>query len=858
MALSPGARLGNYEILGLLGAGGMGEVYRARDPKLNRDVAIKVLPASLANDADYLARFQREAQVLAALNHPNIAAIYGLEGHAIVMELVEGESPRGPLPVKEALDIARQIAEALEAAHDKGIIHRDLKPGNVKITPGGVVKVLDFGLAKAVERNSTSSADSPTLTMRATEAGLILGTAGYMSPEQAAGKPVDRRADIWSFGVVLYELITGARLFDGETVSHTLADVLRADIDLSKIPEGPVRELIRRCLERNLKNRLSHIGEARYVIDHVGDAVEKPRSERRSKFGWVPWAIAAAAVAVGVIGWMRPRPSSSPVARFEIHPPELSRTRAASEEGGSAISPDGSMIAFAALSSGDVSMLYIRPMDSLTARQIPGTEGAARPFWSPDSKALAFVAGGKLKRLEVSGIGSQTIAEVSRARGGDWRADGEILFSDQTSDIRRISAFGGIAASVTHIDKTTELSHYYPQFLPDGKSFLYLMRTLASMSATPEALQNAGIYVGSLDGKPPVLLVRSAFKAVYDPATQMLLYTRDGPTLLAQRMELSPPRLTGEPVVIAEKVSRSRNNGYLDFSISTSGTLLYSMQRATSRGRFAWRDRSGKVVETAGNEIIQIGNFALSPDGTRVAYSTSATPEASAGTWVTDLSGGTITRIVPQNSFVLRWSPDGKFLYWPGTERIMRKRVDGSGTEEIVFNNTLPLQGFAVSPDGNNMLVVTNEGLRLVSLHGEQKVEMFEASRGGRVAGPRFSPDGRWVAFVDSETGKLEVAVRGFPEKRGKWIVSTNGGHTPAWRSDGKELYWLSGITLMAADIDITGETVRVGKPKPLFQLLLPIYYPSNNGQRFFVFEESSQAEAPMVVVQNWAAGLGK
>jgi len=857
MALSPGARLGNYEILGLLGAGGMGEVYRARDPKLNRDVAIKVLPAALANDADYLARFQREAQVLAALNHPNIAAIYGLEGHAIVMELVEGESPKGPLPVREALDIARQIAEALEAAHDKGIIHRDLKPANVKITRDGVVKVLDFGLAKAVERNSTSSADSPTLTMRATEAGLILGTAGYMSPEQAAGKPVDRRADIWSFGVVLYELITGAKLFDGETVSHTLADVLRADIDVGKIPEGPVRELVRRCLERNLKNRLSHIGEARYIIDHAGDPVEKPGNERRAKYGWLPWAIAAAAIAVGAFGWMRPRPSPASTARFEIHPLE-SRTRAASEEGGSAISPDGCMIAFAAVASGDVSMIYIRPMDSLEARAIPGTEGAARPFWSPDSRSLAFVAGSKLKRLDISGGGTQTLAEVNRARGGDWRADGEILFSDQSSDIRRISAFGGTAASVTRIDKSTELSHYYPQFLPDGKSFLYLMRTLATMSGTPEALANAGIYVGSLEGKPPILLVRSAYKAVYDPATRMLLYTRDGATLLAQRMELSPPRLTGEPVVIAEKVSRSRNNGYLDFSISTSGTLLYSMQRTTSKGRFAWRDRSGKILETLGNEITQLGYFALSPDGTRVAYGTAGSPETSPGTWVTELRGGTITRILSQNPPVLRWSPDAKFLYWSLSERILRKRVDGSGAEETVFKSGFPLQGFTVSPDGNNMLINSNEGLQLLSLNGEQKAVLFEAARGGRTTAPRFSPDGRWVAFADMETGKLEIAVRGFPERRGKWTVSTNGGQTPGWRSDGREIFWLSGNSLMAADIDITGEAVRVGKAKPLFQLLLPIYYPSNDGQRFFVFEESTQAEAPMVVVQNWAAGLGK
>jgi serine/threonine protein kinase len=391
MPLTAGAKLGPYEILAPIGQGGMGEVYRARDSKLNRDVAIKVLPPTLANDADYLARFQREAQVLASLNHPNIAAIYGLEGNAIVMELVEGETLRGPLPVAEALAVARQIAEALEAAHEKGIVHRDLKPANVKVTPEGVVKVLDFGLAKAVERTSSpSNAESPTLTIRATEAGMILGTAGYMSPEQAAGKPVDRRADIWSYGVVLWELLTDKRLFDGESISHTLADVLRAPIDLGQLPEETpptIRELIRRCLDRNLKNRLRDIGEARIAIDNssAGPAVAAPVKSSR----W-PWAVAAAAL-VAALGWTawreKPRETLVP-GIFDVNPPVGGRFAPIVHIGGSAISPDGRTLAFVAVTAKGETLLHVRPLNSLEARALPGTEDAGRPFWSPDSRAL--------------------------------------------------------------------------------------------------------------------------------------------------------------------------------------------------------------------------------------------------------------------------------------------------------------------------------------------------------------------------------------------------------------------------------------------------------------------------------------
>ena len=480
MPLTIGDHLGPYEILGPLGAGGMGEVYRARDPKLNRDVAIKVLPAALANDADYLARFQREAQALAALHHPNIATIFGLEQNAIVMELVEGQNPKGPLPLNEALNIARQIAEALEAAHDKGIIHRDLKPGNIIVTPDGVVKVLDFGLAKTAEKSAgPTTADSPTLTMRATEAGLILGTAAYMSPEQAAGKPVDRRADIWSFGVVLHELLTAKRLFHGETVSHTPADVLRADVDLTKIPAGPIRDLIRRCLDRNLKNRLQHIGEARIAIENYlanpGEA--KPALKPTSRW---PWAFAAVCLLGAIAGWgLLLRKSTEPVSPFklEINPPEGGRFSSINFTGGSAISPDGRTLAFVATNAKGETLLHLRSLDSLEARALSGTEAAGTPFWSPDSKSLAYVTRGKLMRFDLAGGAAVALCDGSRARGGSWNEDGVILFVGQQTELNRIPSAGGTPSPVTRLNREAgETSHYYPQFLPGGKEFLYLVR----------------------------------------------------------------------------------------------------------------------------------------------------------------------------------------------------------------------------------------------------------------------------------------------------------------------------------------------------------------------------------------------
>jgi len=854
MALSTGDKLGPYEIVGPLGAGGMGEVYRARDLALNREVAIKVLPAALASDADYLARFQREAQALAALNHPNIAAIYGLEGNAIVMELVEGEMLRGPLPLKEAMGIARQIAEALEAAHEKGIIHRDLKPGNVMVTASGVVKVLDFGLAKGVERSSISGANSPTLTMRATEAGLILGTAGYMSPEQAAGKAVDRRADIWSFGVVLWELITGKRLFEGETISHTLADVIKGEIDFSGIPEGPVRELVRRCLDRNLKERLSHIAEARYVIDHYA---ERPAAVKLGKASRMPWVVCAVlAVVAGYLG-LRKTGEAVP-ARFDITPPagaQFSGGIASTE--GSAISPDGRTLAFMATNAKGETLLHVRPLDSLEALALAGTENAGRPFWSPDSKLLGFMGGGKLKRVEVVGGSPVLLCEVSFPRGGTWSEEGVILFADRNLGLLRIPASGGTPAAVTKVNtEAGEAFHYSPQFLPGGKEFLFLVRGVDRAKS--------GIYLGALDGRAAVLIQLSEFNGLYDAMSRRLLYLHGNGTLMARRLELDPPRLTGDPVIVAEGVGGIGINGYGEFSISGNGTLFYGRGGAVRKVRFGWVDRAGKVLEQIGQPVEVGSEYSLSPDGIRVAYGAG---RGASDIWVMGLENGISARLTFNGGSFPRWSPDGRYLYYGSggsfnTGGISRKAADGSGEEELVWKGAAGSVQ-SISPDGKQLLFGLGDVL-LLPLGGEQKAVPYVQTKFAEWDGV-FSPDGRWVAYTSDESGRQEVYIQGFPERRGKWLVTAEGGYSPSWRAHGKELYWrgLDGRTVMAAAVELQAGGVKAGRGELLFRggdgSFTPPQ-PSRDGKRFLeaIPEGGEAAGLPMVVVLNWAAGLGK
>jgi len=845
MPLTRGDKLGPYEILALLGAGGMGEVYRARDAKLNREVAIKVLPPALANDADYLARFQREAQALAALNHPNIAAIYGLEGNAIVMELVEGDTLRGPLSVKDALPIARQIAEALEAAHDKGIIHRDLKPANIKLTPEGVVKVLDFGLAKSIDRTTSSGADSPTLSMRSTEAGVILGTAAYMSPEQAAGKPVDRRADIWSFGVVLYELHTGKRLFQGETVSHTLARVLTADIDLAKIPEGPLRELIRRCLDRNLKNRLRDIAEARYMIDHYGT---KPMVAAKPNY-W-PWGIATCLAIALVVIYFRQSPPDLPVRITSINPPEKTTF------GDIALSPDGKLLAFTALSEGKPH-LWVRPLHAATAQRLAGTEWANLLFWSPDSRWIGFFASGKLKKIQAAGGPVQALCDVPIPTGGAWNAEGLILFGELTSGLYRVPAPGGSPVAVTTLDRTRgERDHYWPVFLPGGRRYLYLINGSDA--------NTAGIYMGGLETAKRTRLVRDLTRPGYaiGPAGEAyLVFLRQG-TLLAQRLDAERAALTGETFPVAEKVAR--------YSVAGTGLLTYATS-GEETSQLTWMDRAGALLENVGEPVAGRVHPALSAGEKQVVLG--GLSGANFDIWVRDLVRGLATRFTfhPAAEIFPVWSPDGSRIVFSsnreGSFDLYTKRTSGAGQEEPLLKTASNKAASSWSSDGRLLLYVeldpkTKQDLWVLPMEGERKPVVFLRTEFNEQDGA-FSPDGKWIAYQSDESGRYEVYVQPYPATGAKWQVSKDRGSAPRWRRDGKELFWLSeGGTLLAAEVT-AGPAFQLATTRRLFETriqdIFERYAVSADGKRFLIpLLVESDANRSLTAIQNWLAAANR
>jgi serine/threonine-protein kinase len=878
-----GKTVSHYRILEKLGAGGMGEVYRAHDTRLGRDVAIKVLPEAFANDRERLARFEREAQVLAALNHPHIASIHGLEDSSgtpcLVMELVEGPTlverlGRGPLPVKEALELAHQIAEALEAAHEKGIIHRDLKPQNVKVTREGAIKVLDFGLAKAREAEVTESdlSQSPTLSAAATRAGTILGTAAYMSPEQARGKAIDKRADIWAFGCVLFELLTGKKAFSGETVSDTLASIIKPNPEWDLLPtETPpaIRELLERCLEKDSKRRLRDIGEARITIEKalaeptpVGRPTVLAVARRRSRWTQVlPWGLAGllSLILIGVISGGPRRSSRSIPPRAVRFSFSLALPAGLDLSGGVvplvSVSPDGSRLAYVGR-DGERSKLYLRDLDRLEPRPIAGTDGATAPFFSPDGQWIGFFADGKLKKVAVTGGPVLTLANAMTGGGAAWWAEDTIVFSGDTfGGLSKISAAGGKPQVLTTPDpKRGEYWHVWPEFLPGGQGVLFTI-------GTGVTFENARIAALSLKTGEQKTLIEGAMNPHYLPTGQ-LIYAQQG-AILAAPFDLGRLAVTGPPTPILEGVMIDLISGVAQLSVSAQGTIAYIPGHPVlAENSLVSVDRNGVARELA-KDRRPYEDLSLSPDGTRVAMTIMG---PTWNVWVFDLARGTLTRLTFEgDNRDPEWTPDGKRIVYTsfrdGRYGLYWRPPDGSGTEELLTRWEHWVVAWSFSPDGEFLAFyeldpTTRAAMWLLPLRGDRKAQLF--LRTGSVESfPMFSRDGHWIAYESDETGRSEVYVRPFPGPGGKWQVSTDGGEKPVWARNGRELFYRNGNKMMAAPVE-TKPAFKAGTPRVLFEK--PYWQAGHDydvtpdGQHFIMIKRSEQQEAPVQVnvVVNW------
>ena len=874
MSLLPGTRLGPYEILSPLGAGGMGEVYRARDGKLNREVAIKVLPEAVAEDAERLARFQREAQVLAALNHPQIAAIYGLEKsgriEALVLELVEGETladriAGGPIPVDEALDIARQIADAFEAAHERGIVHRDLKPANVKITPEGKVKVLDFGLAKALtgDHSSPDMTHSPTLTAAATQAGVVIGTAAYMSPEQARGRSVDKRADIWAFGVVLYEMLAGRKPFEGETVSDTLAAVLRADIDWAALPPqtpSSVRRVLRRCLDRDAKKRCRDIADARIEMDEAPETGEVLAPMVSGPGRRVPLllALVAAALLAGAGWWMALRPRRSArdsVVRLSVNLPR-GQAIPVEELPNFALSRDGAQIAYVAKKESGKSALYLRSMGSFDARELPDTEGTTAPFFSPDGQWLGYLVGGRVQKVAVSGGPPQPVCDtmVSALGGAAWADDGSIFAPSTNGSLMRVAPSGGKCVEIVQPDPTRG-QLLQPESLPGGKGILF---------TSLGGFQTSQAHIAVLDlktGKAQVIISQGTSPRYVEPG--FIVFGRSG-AILAAPFDPQGMKLLGQPVPVVENVMPDSASGIEQFAVSRSGVLAYiAGARTAVKRRIMMADRKG-VSTTVTADANSYEDLSLSPDGREIAMTLEG---ASWNIWVYHLDRGTLTRLTFENdNRDPLWTPDGKRVVYTslrnGLYGLYWRPADGSGPEELLLNSKKWVFANSWSADGRLLAFdeqdpKTGFDIWILPVGGDRRPYPFVNSSFREWFG-EFSPDGRWIAYESNESGRSEVYLRPFPGPGGKWQVSTEGGARPEWSRDGRELFYFQNDKLMRVPVD-SGHALAVGRP----ELLFPCncfdsgrYYEVTPDSKHFLLIQNAQPVSPVAQI-NLVLGWG-
>ena len=871
-----GKTLGSFECTALLGKGGMGEVYRAKDRKLGRDVAIKVLPEEFAKDIDRVARFQREAKLLASLNHPNIAAIYGLEEsdgtHFLVLELIEGDTladrlRHGAIPVEESLKLALQIAEALEAAHEKGVIHRDLKPANIKVTPDGKVKVLDFGLAKAFAGDSEDMnlSNSPTLSVAATQQGIILGTAAYMSPEQASGETADKRADIWAFGVVLYEMLTGRSLFAGDNVSQTLARVLERQPDFSALPPNlhpRIRFLLERCLEKDPKNRYGGIRDAGVEIQKVLTdpsgvfaqpvTAAKPRKKLRVGVAWIAAALVIGAVIAGIAVWKLRPAESRRVVRFDQYLPEDQQFQV--NVAGLiplALAPDGSCFVYGTLEG-----LYLRSLDQLDARLIPETNNATAPFFSPDGKWIGYlsVSDMKLKKIAVSGGAPIALCDITNFTGANWNMDNTIVFGAGDQGIMRVSADGGTAEALI---EAKGARYFNPEILPDGKSVIF-----ARGDAGPQK-----IYVQSLNSKEPKELIEGNDPG-YLPSGH-LVYQLDT-DLFAVPFNPDTREVTGGPVSVVE--------GIWQFCISDEGTLVYlpstGFTAGTSRS-LVWVDRDGNEEPLSATPA-DYGDPKISPDGTKVALAVQT--ENNEDIWIWDLVRKNRARLTFDDASdeAPLWTIDGKRIVFTsdrgGGSGLYWKAADGSGgVEPVGAESEISVVPSSWSGDGNTLVLNNARGnydIRIMPMDGERETKMLlQESYAERQ--PQISPDGQWMAYSSNESGAYEIYVRPFPNvDEGRWQVSVSGGTSPLWSPNGNELYYRNGQSVMAVSVEME-PNLNFGTPKELFSgtYVLPLdadlsqqtmwdIHP--DGERFlmikaFAIESTEGMQRPKInIVLNW------
>ena len=903
MALTSGTKLGPYEVQEPLGAGGMGEVYRARDTRLGRDVAVKVLPANLSANSELKQRLEREAKAISSLNHPNICTLHDVGSQDgvdfLVMEHLDGETladrlQRGVMPQDEALKIAIQIADALDKAHARGVVHRDLKPANIMLTKSGA-KLMDFGLAKpAPGMASAASAgpftpSTPTVNLAAlsadasnlTQKGTVVGTFQYMAPEVLQGAEADARSDIFSFGCVLYEMFTGRRAFEGKSQLSVLGAILDHEPErVSAVrPNSPPRldETVRRCLAKNPEQRYGCMHDVRIQLEALAEA--GPQSAQAQTATAAPasskiaWMIAGIALLIGLglgAAYVFQAPKPAPLIRSSILPPAgTSFVTMLPSSGPPVLSPDGSRLAFTARDAKGKIYLYVRPLASSTAQALNGTDNAMYPFWSFDGRDLGFFADGKLKKIDANNGPPQTLCDAANARGGSWSQDGTIIFTPTTnSPLMRVAAAGGNAEPATRLDVSrNENSHRWPVFLPDGKHFLFWGR---SSKGPHEDL----VYVGELGSLQAKTLMQSDSTAVY--ASGYLLFLRDQ-ALMAQPFDPQRRELSGEPALIADQVGLNGATARPLFTASQTGTLVYQSGAMQSGWNLLWLGRDGKQV----GAIAQVDRYiapALSPDGSHVAVNIFTGTQGMGDLWAFELTRGTATRLTfgPANNAAATWAPDGKTIFYgssaTGTPHVSAKAADGSGAERVVLAtpNVVEIPA-SLSPDGRYLAYLRKDLAKDAGFHiwvlplfGDGKpFPIVQSAPEEKDA--VISPDGKWMAYQSNESGRREVYITAFPGGGAKWQVSTDGGTVPKWRRDSKELFYLdSSDHIVAVDVEASGNAVHLGVPHALFQSIgiqrdYGAYDVTADGKKFLINSGNiAEGSDPFTLVQNWPSELKK